>query len=151
MLRAYQTSDFAYQGEGLFAYQDEAGDVPVVDVYPGSGRPVDWQGPRRKLKLKEQPEKHLRSILDKVVAEYYGELVSAEIPKSVKAEAADVVRPYVSKDSRGNRVPQPDKVDWQSLEANASAVAAIIGLWNQEIRRYENEDDDDDAILMMLS
>ena len=35
MLQAYQTSDFAYQGAGLFAYQDEAGDVPVVDLGGG--------------------------------------------------------------------------------------------------------------------
>ena len=35
MLQAYQTSDFAYQGAGLVAYQDEAGEPVVVDTGGG--------------------------------------------------------------------------------------------------------------------
>jgi hypothetical protein len=126
--------------------------IPVVEgVYPGSGHPVDWQGKRKKPTLREQPEKHLRSIFDKVVAEYYGEIIESEVPQRVKAEAGNAVRPYVAKESSGARIPKSEKVNWEALELDAKAVGEIIRIWREQISRSEDDDDDDDAILMLLS
>jgi hypothetical protein len=149
---AYQTTNFAYQGAGAFAYQESAPEPPIPEgLAPGSGHPVDWQVKRRKLTLKERPEAHLRSILDKVIAEYYGEIIESDAPKAVKTEAATAVRPFVQRDAKGSRLPAAEKVDWERLELDASAVAAIIRIWRDEVSKKENEDDDDDFIFMMLS
>jgi hypothetical protein len=149
---AYQTSNLAYQGAGQFAYQESQPEPPVPDgLFPGAGYPVDWQVKRRKLTLKERPEAHLRSILDKVVAEYYGEILDSEAPKTAKAEAATAVRPFVQRDARGSRIPAPAKVDWEKLELDASAVATLVRIWREEVSRQDADEDDDDFIFMMLS
>ena len=129
---------------GVFSYVDAAN----TGVAGGAGWPVDWQGKRRKLTLEEQPEKHLRHILDKVVAEYYGEIVEADVPKAVKAEAAQIVNPYVEK-SRQTRVPKVDAIDWVALQRDVDAVSALMNLWSDEIAK-ENEDDDE-LLLMMIN
>lgn len=139
---AYQTSNFAYQGSGGFAYQDSVG---VDGLAGGAGYPVDWQVKRRKLRLEEQPEKHLRYILDQVVAEYYGEIVESDLPKPVKAEAAAVVRPFAK--NKGARTPQVESVDWKALQADVTAVNRLIRIWNDELAA----DEDDELILMMVS
>lgn len=115
----------------------------------GAGYPVDWQGKRRKKTLADQPNEHLRQILDRVVAEYYGEIIDADLPKSVKAEAADVVRPFVDKQARGARIPQPARVDWEALQRDADAVSALVRIWSDEIVRQDIDDDDDEFFMMM--
>lgn len=52
---------------GLNAGSNNIGDVDVLSVIPGTGGagyPVDWQGKRKKLTLKQQPNKHLKKLLD---------------------------------------------------------------------------------------
>jgi hypothetical protein len=128
------------------------GSQPIPDApstsNAGAGHPVDWQVPRRKRTLKEQPEKHLRHILDKVVAEYYGEILESDAPRTAKAEAANAVRPYVSKDSNGARLPKPARVDWERLQLDADAVATLIAIWNAEVAK-EGDEDDEEFFLMM--
>ena len=122
----------------------------VVDgVFPGSGYPVDWQGNRRKLRLEEQPEKHLRHILDKVVAEYYGEILDSDAPRAAKAKAAAAVRPYVSTGSSGARLPKPARVNWELLQQDADAVATLIAIWSSEVAR--DADNDDEEFFMLMS
>lgn len=122
--------------------------APAPDIpMGGAGYPVDWQTKRRKRTLQEQPEKHLRHILDTVVAEYYGEIIESDLPKSVKAEAADIVRPFA--ENRGARIPKVARVDWEALQRNADAVGSIIRLWNEEVARQDVDDDDDELFMMM--
>lgn len=118
----------------------------ATGVAGGAGWPVDWQGKRRKLTLEEQPEKHLRHILDKVVAEYYGEIIESDLPKAVKAEAANVVRPFVARGDSGARVPKSAKVDWAALERNAKAVGELFRIWNERVV----DDDEEEFLLLMM-
>lgn len=148
---AFQVAGFAYQGSGAFAYQETAPEVVSSGTTAGAGYPVDWQGKRRKLRLEEQPEKHLKAILDEVVAEYYADLTEGKTPKATKKAAAKIVRPFVEPKSKQAPTPPVEAVDWAALERNAKAVEQLVRLWNAEVDRYENDEDDDDAILMMLS
>ena len=118
--------------------------VPEDGVMGGAGWPVDWQRKRRKLTLEEQPEKHLRWILDKVVAEYYGEIIDSDLPKAVKAEAANVVRPFVARSDSGARVPKVAKVNWDALQQDAKAVGELLRIWNERLA-----DDDDEEFLLL--
>lgn len=145
---AYQVTGFAYQGDGLFAYQG-SGSTPPVETIPmgGSGWPVAYhQGKRKKLTLKDQPDKHIRSILDKVVSEYYGEIVDSDVPKSVKADAARIVKPFAKGSAA---VPMEAQVDWAALNRDADAVNAILAIWNEEIANQEIDEDDDDMMMMI--
>lgn len=128
-------------------WADSSCSVPTGYTPGGSGYPVDWQGKRRKLTLKEQPEKHLRSILDSVVAEYYGEIVASALPKSVKAEAAALVKPFV--EGKPQAIPKPAAVDWLALQQDAFAVAGLIRLWNEEMNARAIEDEDEELLLMV--
>lgn len=125
-----------------------ASDIPMG----GSGHPsVYWQGKRKKRTLQQQPEKHLRHILDRVVAEYYGEIVDADVPASVKAEAGKLVKPYADKKGRFKSVPTVEQIDWNAVQQNADAVGAILRIWSDEIERRARDDDDDEAILLLMS
>lgn len=124
--------------------------VPDEGVAGGSGYPVNWQGKRRKRTLKEQPEKHLRAILDRVVSEYYGEIVEADLPAKVKKEAAAIVKPFADKEARYKSVPPVAQVDWTALQRDAEAVAAILRIWSDELAQRDIDVDDDDTILMMM-
>jgi hypothetical protein len=129
-----------------------AGTPPVPpDNLPmgGAGYPVDWQTKRRKRTLKEQPEKHLRAILDRVVAEYYGEIVASDAPQAVKAEAGKLVKPFADKQARFKFVPPVAQVDWKALQRDSDAVAAIIRIWSDEIAQRDIDEDDDDILMMM--
>tara|TARA_R110000868_G_scaffold201579_5_gene449078 strand:- start:64 stop:507 length:444 start_codon:yes stop_codon:yes gene_type:complete len=142
-----------YFGSRYFGprYWGDGGSIPPTptdEVAGGAGYPVNWQGKRRKLTLEEQPEKHLRHILDQVVAEYYGEIVEADVPNSVKAEAAKIVRPFVAKQAQGQRVPKVSAIDWAALQRDISAVSALVRVWSDEVAQ---EDDDDEILLMLMS
>ena len=124
----------------------------IVGPSGGAGYParINWQGKRRSKTLAEQPNLHLRQILDRAVSEFYGEIVDADLPKSVKTEAANLVKPFADKKARYKAVPKPAEVDWKALERDAEAVAALIGLWNAELAAKAADEDDDETILMLL-
>lgn len=134
----------AFFGGGFFGGDSPANTIPQG----GAGHParIDWQGKRRKATLADQPNEHLRQILDRVVSEYYGDIVAADLPQSVKKEAAAIVKPFAEKQARYKSVPKAAEVDWVALERNAEAVASLIRLWNEELA-LQNEDDE---ILMIL-
>ena len=124
------------------------GELPGIDegeTIPqgGAGYPVYWQGKRRKRKLEDQPLRHLDYILDKVVAEYYGDIVESDLPKAVKREAAEVVEPFVERKTRG--IPKPANIDWVALQRDADAVGTILQIWHEELQEIEEEED-----LMMM-
>lgn len=117
----------------------------------GAGWPstVYHQGRRKKRTLADQPNEHLRRILNRAVAEYYGEIVTAKgVSPEVKAEAGELVKPFVGKKARKADVPKPAQVDWQALQRDAEAVASIIQIWNEEIRRREIDDDDEELLML---
>lgn len=146
---AYQVTNFAYQGAGQFSYQGSTDVAPSIPI-GGSGYPVDWQGKRRKLSLKEQPDKHLRHILDRVISEYYAEVVNADgVSQEAKKEVAQVVKPYADKKGRFKAVPAAAQIDWAALESNASAVSAILQIWSEEVKKNDIDDDDDTMMMLM--
>lgn len=112
----------------------------------GSGHPVYHQGKRKKLTLKDRPSDHLNDIFRRVVAEHYGQIVESDLPKSVKAEAAAIVKPFAK---TKKRVPSVMQVDWDALDRDAAAVSAILALWNNEIAQQAIDDDDEDILMLM--
>jgi hypothetical protein len=112
----------------------------------GAGHPVYYQGKRKKRKLEDQPNKHLQWILDRTIAEYYSEIIEADVPKSVKQEVGEVVRPYIERKAKG--IPQRSNIDWQALQQNADAVGTILQIWNEELRANDLEEDDEEFLIM---
>jgi len=127
-------------------YESGVAVIPSAVAIPsgGAGYPVYWQGKRRKAKLKERPNEHLRYILDKVVSEYYREIVASDVPLAIKREAAAVVRPFVDRKTQG--IPNPGVVDWAALQRDAGSVGTILQIWHEEI---QDEIDREDEEFMM--
>lgn len=115
--------------------------APVASTVPqggGAGRPVYWQGKRRKRKLEDQPLKHLDFILNKVVSEYYGDIIASDLPKAVIKEAAAIVKPFTQ--SKG--IPKVQSVDWIALQRDADSVGLLLEIWNEELHAREIEDEE---------
>ena len=124
--------------------------TPTTVVGPGgSGYPVYWQGKRRKRRLEEQPNLHLKKVLDDVVNELYGELTEDDVPPAVQAKAAKLVKPFVAQKDKKLAIPPPAAVDWQALEKDAARVRQIIALWRKH--ELEVEIDAEDEYLLMMS
>jgi hypothetical protein len=126
---------------------ERAGDT-VGRTPGGSGFPVYWQGKRRKRRLEEQPNLHLKKVLDDVVAELYGELTEDDVPAAVQAKAAKLVKPFVAKKSKTLAIPPVAVVDWDALEKDAARVRQIIALWRKLELDAEIEDEDEYLLLM---
>lgn len=126
-----------------------SGAVDVARTPGGSGYPVYWQGKRRKRRLEEQPNLHLKKVLDDVVKELYGELTEAEVPKEVQVKAAKLVKPFVKKTDKKLAIPPEAAVDWQALEKDAARVRQIIALWRKH--ELEVEIDAEDEYLLMIA
>lgn len=120
--------------------------IPPVGVIPpgGAGHPVYWQGKRKRRKLIDQPERHLRWILEKVVAEYYADIIASDVPQSVKREAAALVKPYAEIDKG---IPPVAVIDWDAVQRNADAVGTILQIWHEEVQRDIDADDEEILIL----
>jgi hypothetical protein len=128
-----------------------AEEVPVTSTVPGpggSGYPVYWQGKRRKRRLEEQPNLHLKKVLDDVVAELYGELTEDDVPKAVQAKAAKLVKPFVEQKSKKLAIPPESAVDWTALERDASRVRQIIALWRKQ--EFDAEIEAEDEYLLLV-
>ena len=125
-----------------------SGTVDVARTPGGSGYPVYWQGKRRKRRLEEQPNLHLKKVLDDVVAELYGELTEDEVPKEVQVKAAKLVKPFVKKTDKKLAIPPEAAVDWQALEKDAARVRQIIALWRKHELEVEIEAEDEYLLMM---
>lgn len=140
-------------GDVLEGSDTADGNVDAVEsstlLTGGSGYPVDWQGKRRKPTLADRPNEHLRQILDRVVSEYYGEIVASDAPQAVKAEAGKLVKPFADKKGRYKAVPKPAEVDWVALQRDADAVSAILRIWSEEVSQNDIEDDDTEFFMLM--
>lgn len=121
--------------------------APTV-VTGGAGHPINWQGKRRRATLADKPNEHLRQILDRVVAEYYAEIVESDLPTAIKQEAAAAVRPFAERKARHQAIPQALNVDWARLQHDAGAVGAILRIWHDEIA--QEDIDDDETILLLM-
>lgn len=100
----------------------------------GSGYPVYRKKP------KKSASNNLDMLWDAVLADYYGTLTSKDVPQEVKAKAAKIVKPFASKMEARKQTPRVQGVDWVALKRDAQAVAALLELWQQEIRNREDEE-----------
>ena len=114
----------------------------------GSGYPVYWQGKRRKRRLEDQPNLHLKKVLDDVVNELYGELTEDDVPAAVQAKAAKLVKPFVAKKSKTLAIPPVTAVDWVALEKDATRVRQLIALWRKQEEDVEIEAEDEYLLMM---
>ena len=123
--------------------------APTVTFGPGgAGYPVDWQGKRRKKRLEDQPNLHLKKVLDDVVNELYGELTEDDVPQEVQVKAAKLVKPFVKKNDKKLAIPPEAAVDWQALEKDAARVRQIIALWRKHELEVEIEAEDEYLLMM---
>ena len=123
--------------------------TPSGQTPGGSGYPVYWQGKRRKRRLEDQPNLHLKKVLDDVVNELYGELTEDDVPPAVQAKAAKLVKPFVAKKSKTLAIPPESALDWSALEKDAARVRQLIALWRKH--ELDAEIDAEDEYLLMLS
>lgn len=121
--------------------------VPDVIIHGGDDAYEERPRKRRRLTLEEQPTKHLNYVIDKVAAEYYGELIAKDMPQSVRKAAAEAVRPFVK--AKVKQVPAIRKVDWKALEEDRAAVERIMILWTKYIELQSILDDDDDFFMLL--
>ena len=112
-------------------------------------KPDRWTVNRRKRRLEEQPNLHLKKVLDDVVAELYGELTEDDGPAEVQAKAAKLVKPFVAKKSKTLAIPPEAAVDWAALEKDAARVRQIVALWRKH--ELEVEIDAEDEYLLMIA
>jgi hypothetical protein len=132
---AYQTSNFAYQGAGAFAYQDAAGEAtPVVDALLGGG----WEAPYRRKRLddeKRRAEQEQRELLETIALEHV--ITRAEQKKAKK------------------RVSKPgyltlDEIIGQKAVARMATAARIeLEAKIQHVQRMQQIRREDDELLLM--
>lgn len=127
---------------------DGSSACPFDRTTGGSGYPVYWQGSRRKRRLEEQPNLHLKKVLDDVVAELYGELTEDDVPAAVQAKAAKLVKPFVQPKDKKLAIPPEAAVDWTALERDAARVRQIIALWRKQ--EFDAEIEAEDEYLLMV-
>ncbi len=125
-----------------------SGAVETGGTPGGSGYPVYWQGKRRKRRLEDQPNLHLKKVLDDVVNELYGELTEDDVPPAVQAKAAKLVKPFVAQKDKKLAIPPPAAVDWAALERDATRVRQLIALWRKQEEDAEIEAEDEYLLLM---
>lgn len=155
--------DLTTDVEGSFLLSIEPGALTLdgsqitLDIsVPGSTRPpggagypvgIYWQGKRRKKRLIDQPNLHLKKILDDVVRELYGE-ISEDAPADVQAKAAKLVKPFVAGKAKKLAVPPESAVDWSALERDGNRVQALVALWRKQ--EIEREIEDEDEYMLMV-
>lgn len=122
-------------------------DIQVVDVVSvtETGEPELIGGHFGKKKRKDyepREEEKVRVTLDRVISEYYGEIVNSDLPLSAKEEAAEAVKPYTS----AYGIPQVSQVDWNALNNSLDAVSRILSIWQAEVLAQH---DDEETLFMM--
>lgn len=132
---AYQTSDFAYQGFGLFAYQDEIGEV--IQKFGGDDRPLaqrhrgfnlkEW---KRSRKLDDDIERTLRQVWARI---------TGDAPDPVFQEAAEVVLRAAPK---GDKIR--DEVDWQAFATEWTNVYRLMEIYDE----WQRDEEDVEFLLL---
>lgn len=112
------------------APQPSGGSFPVG----GGGGRIWYQGKRRKRLLIEQPERHLKSILNQVEAE----VLYREAVKDKPEEAAAIVRPFSKSEAAE---PPVQSVDWTALEQDRERVGKLFHLWFQRMQRKRRDEE----------
>lgn len=142
-------------GQGAILSGSAQNGAAVQNTGAGSGT-IDWQEPRRKLRLKEKPLQHLEFVLKNVVAEVFGDLTKPEIPKKVKLEAKKIVKAYEIEDFApegilSEHVPPP--IDFEALSSDSARLQQLMNLWQQEVenkRRLFNEIEEANIEFLLL-
>ena len=109
-----------------------------------AGHPVYYKHVHRKRK---RFDTELKEWIDKTARELYGDLTDKDVLKSVKAEAASIVRPFVETSVK-SKIPQARSVDWKALEQDIYQYNALLSLWYLYIYNQDILDDDDEIIMM---
>lgn len=121
----------------------------VAVTQAGAGHPVYWQGKRKKLTLKDRPERHLDWILNNVVSELYSDEVVSSPDISVKVEA--LVRPFIRP---GDQQKKPvEAIDWLALVDNAAMLEQLNGILDEiAMLKYQQwlMADEEDVLLLLL-
>lgn len=135
MLQAYQTADFAYQGAGLFAYQE--GIAEIIGKIGGDDRPrarkhrgfdlQEWKKARR-------VDDDIEATIKRVWAEIKG-----DAPAPVFEAAAKVVIEATPKTIRARR-----EVDWQAFTREWENVYRLMQVYDD----WQREDDDIEFLLL---
>ena len=150
---AYQTSGFAYQGAGVFAYQG-GGSAPVVvaGVDPGD-KPPYRKSPHKGFDLEEW--KREKGALDESLAQtierVWGQLAA---DPETRDEAESIVAPYRSK-AKPRRIADAaarDVVDWAALARQFDAIQRIAEAQalREALRQKEIVAADDEVITLLL-
>ena len=115
--------------------------VPPVIANTGVGAgTIDWQVPRRELRLEEKPLQHLDFILKNVVAEVFGELTKPQMPLKVKAKAEKIVKPYeVDGILREHHVTP---INWEAFTHDVRRIQQLVDLWQNEVENARIEDNE---------
>jgi hypothetical protein len=111
---------------------------PTPSTTPNTGG-VYYQGLRKKRIHKPRFDE----VINKAVSDIYAEIINADLPKSVKREAAQVVKPY----STTTGIPAPSKIDWKALETDAKRVQLLLQIWSDELLQREIDDEDEFLLL----
>jgi len=163
MAVAYQTSLFAYQGAGQFAYQEIGGVPPVVVPPPGGGkRPrhfflkkykrialeAIYQARREQL----EPTKRLQVATRKVAED----LARPGVDPMLQETLVSVLLPFVRLMDDLQHFSDTEviqAVDWKAVAADVQAVPQLIELHQSAEADFADpktpEDDDDDWLLLV--
>lgn len=136
MLIAYQTADFAYQGAGLFAYQEDIAEI-IGKVGGDDRRPFARR--HKGFNLEEWKKEHrydrdIEETLKTVWAQIKG-----EAPEPVFQQAAAVVLQATPKTIRARR-----EVDWQAFADEWTSVYRLMEIYDE----WQRDEDDIDFLLL---
>ena len=139
MAGAYQTSGFAYQGAGQFAYQGASSPTPTPDSGGGGGGGYIWPG-RRKGKSKQERlfanlEKTIRNLVMPEVHIGTEHVILPEKVADIRVEKAlRELSEIVAKDS--------------DFAYRYSQLKREMAAYKEMRRQREIDDDDDDFFLL---
>ena len=124
--------------------------APEVDVAEaGAGHPVYWQGKRKKLTLKDRPERHLDWILNNVVSELYSDEAVRSPDISVKVD--EITRPFIRPGDQQKK--SVEAIDWMALVDNAAMLEQLNGILDEiAMLKYQQwlMADEESVLLLLL-
>ena len=134
---AYQVTNFAYQGAGLFAYQGSVDSAGTTDTHDG----VDDEDIRRRVREKDDSFKSARDRLREALR------MAWDGPGEAATEVRAIASPFVEILESGAM-----RVDYAAMEAKNEAVMREVLAFTDSLRaEYERrllDDDDEDVMLL---
>ena len=131
---AYQVTEFAYQGAGLYAYQGSVDDTH--DGFDEDSHAKAKDAERRHAKEFRSARERLRGIIER----------AWDGPGPVAAEVQSAASPFVEILESGT-----PRIDYAALERNKAVMAEILAFQDAmraEYQAREDEDDEDDVMLL---